>query len=277
MAAEPDSLRATHSRHPVGPRRDRTATRAGMARQRLDDLTADDLLAELSDDLLAESDLDRRWPGCSTRGMRGEPGGERALRGLNELLRRLAERARGAAVALSARRRAGRHPRGAGRDRQHRAARARTPHRRCGARRRRSRTSSCASMASDIAARAPGAARRAARRTSAAGSAACPTTTSWTRTRAQRFEELLDQLRKQVLDAQFAGLSDALKGMTPEDLAANRDMVRELNALLQERLAGGEPDVSPTSCRSYGSVFPGARRSTTSSSSSPRAWPRCSR
>ena len=31
-----------------------------------------------------------------------------------------------------------------------------------------------------------------------------------------RFEALLDKLRKQVLDAHFAGLADAIKGVTPE-------------------------------------------------------------
>ena len=49
-----------------------------------------------------------------------------------------------------------------------------------------------------------------------------------------------------------------MKGVTPESLAANRDMVRELNALLQERLAGGEPDVSEFLSR-HGRVFPGAQ------------------
>ena len=91
----------------------------------------------------------------------------------------------------------------------------------------------------------------------------------------QRFEELLDRLRKQVLDAQFSGLSDALKGMTQDDLAANRDMIRELNSLLQERLAGNEPTF-PTSCRATAASSRAHTRSTTSSSSSPRAWPRCS-
>jgi uncharacterized protein with von Willebrand factor type A (vWA) domain len=72
-----------------------------------------------------------------------------------------------------------------------------------------------------------------------------------------RFETLLDKLRRQVLDAHFAGLSDAIKNVTPESLAANREMVRELNALLQERLAGGDPDPSDFLSR-YGSLFPGA-------------------
>ncbi len=73
-----------------------------------------------------------------------------------------------------------------------------------------------------------------------------------------RFDALLDQLRRQVLDSYFSGLSDAIRGMTPEQLSGNREMVRDLNALLQERLAGGNPDVSEFLAR-HGAFFPGAR------------------
>jgi uncharacterized protein with von Willebrand factor type A (vWA) domain len=45
--------------------------------------------------------------------------------------------------------------------------------------------------------------------------------------------------------------------MTPENLAASREMVRELNQLLQERLAGGDPDASDFLSR-FGQFFPGA-------------------
>ena len=57
----------------------------------------------------------------------------------------------------------------------------------------------------------------------------------------------------------FAGLSDAIRGITPEELAANREMVRDLNQLLQERLAGGDPDASRLPRASTASFFPGAR------------------
>src|SRR5205823_647686 len=43
----------------------------------------------------------------------------------------------------------------------------------------------------------------------------------------------------------------------PDDLDSNRDMIRDLNGLLQERLAGNEPDVSGFLSR-FGSAFPGA-------------------
>ena len=74
----------------------------------------------------------------------------------------------------------------------------------------------------------------------------------------ERFDALVEKLRKQVLDQYVGGLSDAIKSTTPEDLAANREMVRDLNALLRERLAGGDPDPSEFLAK-HGQFFPGAR------------------
>jgi uncharacterized protein with von Willebrand factor type A (vWA) domain len=74
----------------------------------------------------------------------------------------------------------------------------------------------------------------------------------------ERFNELVAKLRKQVLDQYVAGLSEAIQGITPEDLAANREMVRDLNQLLQERLAGRDPDASAFLAQ-HGRFFPGAR------------------
>ncbi len=74
----------------------------------------------------------------------------------------------------------------------------------------------------------------------------------------QRFDELVEKLRQQVLDQYVAGLSEAIKGITPDDLQANREMVRDLNQLLQERLAGGDPDASDFLAR-HGRFFPGAK------------------
>jgi uncharacterized protein with von Willebrand factor type A (vWA) domain len=57
------------------------------------------------------------------------------------------------------------------------------------------------------------------------------------------------------------GLSEAIKGTTPEDLQANRDMVRDLNSLLEERLEGREPsqDEVDDFLGKHGRFFPGAR------------------
>ncbi len=74
----------------------------------------------------------------------------------------------------------------------------------------------------------------------------------------QRFNELLERLRRQVLDQYIEGLSDAIRDMRPEDLAASREMVRDLNRLLQERLAGREPNVSEFLAK-HGQFFPGAQ------------------
>jgi uncharacterized protein with von Willebrand factor type A (vWA) domain len=74
----------------------------------------------------------------------------------------------------------------------------------------------------------------------------------------ERFDELVKQLQKQVLDQYVAGLSQAIQGITPEDLAANREMVRDLNQLLQEKLAGGDPDASDFLSK-HGRFFPGAQ------------------
>ena len=53
-------------------------------------------------------------------------------------------------------------------------------------------------------------------------------------------------------------MSDAIRSMTPEDLAANREMVRDLNELIRERIGGGEPDASAFLAK-HGRFFPGAR------------------
>jgi uncharacterized protein with von Willebrand factor type A (vWA) domain len=73
----------------------------------------------------------------------------------------------------------------------------------------------------------------------------------------QRFDGLVDRLRSTMLDRYVEGMADAIRGMTPEQLSANREMVRELNQLLQERLAGNDPDASAFLSR-WGQFFPGA-------------------
>jgi uncharacterized protein with von Willebrand factor type A (vWA) domain len=76
-----------------------------------------------------------------------------------------------------------------------------------------------------------------------------------------RFSELTERLRKQTLDRFVEGLSEAIQGTTPEDLQANRDMVRDLNALLEERLEGREPSQDDVDdfLSKHGRFFPGAR------------------
>ena len=73
----------------------------------------------------------------------------------------------------------------------------------------------------------------------------------------QRFDELVERLGKQVLDQFVSGMSDAIRSMTPDDLAANREMVRDLNELIRERIGGREPDAREFLAK-HGRFFPGA-------------------
>ncbi len=73
-----------------------------------------------------------------------------------------------------------------------------------------------------------------------------------------RFDELVERLGKQVLDQFVGGMSDAIRSMTPEDLSANREMVRDLNELIRERIGGREPDVREFLAK-HGQFFPGAQ------------------
>jgi uncharacterized protein with von Willebrand factor type A (vWA) domain len=76
----------------------------------------------------------------------------------------------------------------------------------------------------------------------------------------ERFEALLDKLRKQVLDSMFSGLSEAIQNVTPDQLAANREMIRDLNKLLGDRLSGDEPAQGRVDSflAQHGQFFPGA-------------------
>ena len=58
----------------------------------------------------------------------------------------------------------------------------------------------------------------------------------------QKFQDLLASLQQQVLQQTFQGMQQALQNMTPEDLSGMRNMLRELNEMLEERASGGEPD-----------------------------------
>jgi uncharacterized protein with von Willebrand factor type A (vWA) domain len=220
--------------------------------QRLDDLSADDVLAELSDDLLAESDLNAALARLLNRGLRGEPGQQRRG-GINDLLRQLSA----ARDDLLSRYQLGDVLGDVRREIDEIVA----AERRGVERRLASATSAddeqLAELASNLAAKRQE--QLAALPEDLGGRIRELSDYDFLEPDArERFEALLDKLRRQVLDAHFAGLSDALKSVTPEALAANREMVRELNSLLQERLAGGEPDVSAFLSR-YGAMFPGAQ------------------
>jgi uncharacterized protein with von Willebrand factor type A (vWA) domain len=72
----------------------------------------------------------------------------------------------------------------------------------------------------------------------------------------QRFEELMDQLRQQLLDSMFNQLSQGMSDMSPEQLQRTKDMLAELNQMLEQRERGEEPDFEGFMDR-YGDMFPG--------------------
>jgi uncharacterized protein with von Willebrand factor type A (vWA) domain len=54
----------------------------------------------------------------------------------------------------------------------------------------------------------------------------------------QAYEQIQELLRSEVLDAQFAGMRNAMQNATPEDLARVRDMMRALNDMLDADARG---------------------------------------
>jgi uncharacterized protein with von Willebrand factor type A (vWA) domain len=71
------------------------------------------------------------------------------------------------------------------------------------------------------------------------------------------FRQLTDELRQQVLQTYFSGLREGVEKVTPEDLAGIRDMVRDLNALLEKHASGADtrPDFERFMAR-HGQYFP---------------------
>lgn len=72
----------------------------------------------------------------------------------------------------------------------------------------------------------------------------------------EKFQELLASLQQQMMQQFFQGMQQSLQNMTPEDIARLREMIRELNKMLQERQQGLEPDFD-SFMQKYGDYFPG--------------------
>ena len=71
------------------------------------------------------------------------------------------------------------------------------------------------------------------------------------------FAELTDELRQQMLQTYFQGMKDGVQKVTPEDLAGVRDMVRDLNGLLEKHAAGADtPEDFAEFMGKHGGYFP---------------------
>ena len=57
----------------------------------------------------------------------------------------------------------------------------------------------------------------------------------------QQFQDLLDMLQQQMTQQMFQGMQQALSQMTPEDLGEMRQMMQELNEMLEARQRGEDP------------------------------------
>jgi uncharacterized protein with von Willebrand factor type A (vWA) domain len=71
----------------------------------------------------------------------------------------------------------------------------------------------------------------------------------------QRFDELMEKLRQQVLDSYVNRMTGAVQSMTPEDMARMKDMMAALNQMLEARARGEEPDFEGF-MQQYGDFFP---------------------
>ena len=74
----------------------------------------------------------------------------------------------------------------------------------------------------------------------------------------QQFEELVEELRREMADTFFQGASDALSSMDPEQMARMRDAYDALNQMLEQRERGEELDPSfEQFMEQFGDMFPG--------------------
>jgi len=73
---------------------------------------------------------------------------------------------------------------------------------------------------------------------------------------AQRmFDELMEHVREQVLGAHFRGMAQGMRNVSPEQLARFRDMLAELNRMIEQRERGEAYDFDGF-MRRYGDLFP---------------------
>ena len=71
----------------------------------------------------------------------------------------------------------------------------------------------------------------------------------------QRFEELMDQLREQLTQSYFNQMAQGMQNLTTERTQRMKDMLNELNHMLEQRERGEEPDFARF-MEQYGDFFP---------------------
>ena len=91
------------------------------------------------------------------------------------------------------------------------------------------------------------------------------------------FQELMQSLRQQMLKPFMQGMQQALQGMGPQDLQRLREMLKDLNRMLQDRAEGKDPNFQDFKNK-WGQHFPGVREPRPAPGPDrPRRWRRCNR
>ncbi len=71
---------------------------------------------------------------------------------------------------------------------------------------------------------------------------------------ATEFQELLEMLKQAMTETFFKDLQSQIANMTPEDMERMKQMLRELNQMIQDRMQGHEPDFDGF-MQQYGDLF----------------------
>jgi uncharacterized protein with von Willebrand factor type A (vWA) domain len=81
----------------------------------------------------------------------------------------------------------------------------------------------------------------------------------WTSSEAREaFDELMDQLRSQLMQSYFNQMSQSMSDMSPESMQRIKDMFNELNRMLETRAAGGDTErMFQEFMDRFGDMFPG--------------------
>ena len=81
----------------------------------------------------------------------------------------------------------------------------------------------------------------------------------WTSSEAREaFDQLMDELRSQLMQSYFNQMSSSMSDVSPESVQRMKDMFNELNRMLETRAAGGDTDrMFADFMERFGDMFPG--------------------
>ncbi len=71
----------------------------------------------------------------------------------------------------------------------------------------------------------------------------------------EAFDELIDDLRSQLMQQTVDGMSEAMQSLSPEDIEATKEMMADLNEMIDQRNQGIEPDFDAFMDK-HGHLFP---------------------